>query len=66
MTLANLLDLTRDAPRYTEQGNSQGGPFRSPRQYNEPNDGARRKLLDVLDQALAVLAEECDDQDEDE
>ena len=73
MTLASLLELSRDQrppstvqPSYTEQGPSPGEPFRHARQdSNEQRGGARRMLLEVLDQALAMLAEECDDQDED-
>jgi hypothetical protein len=74
ITSANLLELNRDQGRlltvqasYTEQGPSQRQPLRHARQNcNEQQNGARRKLLDVLDQALAILAEEWGDKDEDE
>jgi hypothetical protein len=74
MNLAHLLNLSRDIrqpctvqPSHTEQVPSRGEPFRHTGQNcNEQQDGARRKLLEVLDQALAMLAEECDDQDDDD
>lgn len=72
--MANLLELTRDQrhpytvrSNFREQGPPLDEPFSDVRpQCNEQKDEASRKLLEVLNQALAIVGEECDDQDEEE
>jgi hypothetical protein len=72
ITLAHLMELNRDQrqPYAVESSIREQGPtlgFSDVRpQCNEQKDGARRKLLEVLNQALAILGEECDDEDDEE